>query len=178
MDYPEDLVDPELIPYAIAVGTLCNSWANLESAIRCLFMVVSEMPLDNSSFGIAHCFDMRDQITAIKLAYVAKRDSLNCRKLLPMCWITSMIFCGPDAIDMSTTCGSIGMILKPLHASNTGLVPFGLKPVNRLIGCPAISMRMNCWRSGMSSGMLQIIAKHLFTFRIVSIDVKALSKSC
>jgi hypothetical protein len=72
MKYPKNLLEPPLLPYAIAVGTLCNAWANLEGAIRMLFLQISRMPHDRTSFGIAHILDVREQIAAIKLAFVAK----------------------------------------------------------------------------------------------------------
>lgn len=69
--YHDDLIEPELVPFAVAIGALCTVWARLESSTRCLFMVVAGMPSDKNSFGIAHCLDIRDQLNAIKLAFVA-----------------------------------------------------------------------------------------------------------
>lgn len=71
-----ELLADELIPYAIAVGTLCNHWASLESGIRMLFFKASGMPLDNrASFGIVHCLAFRDLIAAIRLSFVENTKS-------------------------------------------------------------------------------------------------------
>jgi hypothetical protein len=64
---PEDLSNPELEPYAHAVGTLCNEWSKLELNIRLLFMVAAKMPSGNASVGACLCLDVKDLIEAIKV---------------------------------------------------------------------------------------------------------------
>jgi len=73
MNNPIERLEPQLVPYALAVGVLCKEWAFLESAARMLFIQAARMPLDRESFGIAHTLDIRDQLSAIKLAFVAKK---------------------------------------------------------------------------------------------------------
>src|SRR3954464_161577 len=75
LDFEDDLIHPELTPYALAVGALCNSWSRLESAARMLFLKVSGMPIDRHSFNIVHALSFNDQLTAIKIAFVGRRSA-------------------------------------------------------------------------------------------------------
>ena len=72
LEYPDDLIHPELTPYALAVGALCNSWSRLESAARMLFLKASGMPIDRYSFSIVHALSFNDQLMAIKVAFVGR----------------------------------------------------------------------------------------------------------
>ncbi len=70
MDIPEDLIEPQFIPYAVAVGELCNSWSKLEGGIRMLFLNASGMKPNRKSFGIVHTMGVRDLMAAVKICIV------------------------------------------------------------------------------------------------------------
>jgi len=57
--------------YALAVGTLCNEWARLESAIGYLFMAIAGWsPLNAGAVSMAKCFSARDHLAAIRVGSV------------------------------------------------------------------------------------------------------------
>lgn len=72
-----DLMPEAYVPHALAIGALCNSWSMLESQTRMLLIKASAMPISRLSFGIVHCFDVRDCLTAIKLAIIDAKWSVE-----------------------------------------------------------------------------------------------------
>ena len=71
MDIPPKLLQPQLAPYATAIGALCLKWSELESDLRMLFVTATRMPTDGrASFGIAASLDLRDSLAAIKIVLV------------------------------------------------------------------------------------------------------------
>lgn len=74
MDIPEDLIEPEFILYAVALGELCNSWAKLEIGVRMLFFNASGLKPDRMGFGIVHCFGVRELLTAVRLCIIDNAD--------------------------------------------------------------------------------------------------------
>ena len=65
-DRNDDWVSP-LDAVAHAVGSLCQRWAILETAIRKLLLRTLRMPDDVGSDLMLRCFDFRDQLSAIKV---------------------------------------------------------------------------------------------------------------
>ena len=59
---------PRLPGFAHCIGHLCQEWATLESAVTVLFAVTSSLPRHETSLHIARCFDLKSQISAIKVA--------------------------------------------------------------------------------------------------------------
>jgi len=68
LEFHDDVLHPSLASHALAVGALCH--ASLEITMRMMFLAVSGMPRDSTSFAIAHTFDFSDILMANKVAFV------------------------------------------------------------------------------------------------------------
>ncbi len=75
-DDDDDGADPALPAFAMAVGSLCQAWAELEYAALLLLAVLTEMPRNQDTLSILRCFEFRSQLAAIKVAVVATQKNL------------------------------------------------------------------------------------------------------
>lgn len=68
-DTPAEVIDRDVLPgVAMAIGTLCQNWADLEHGAVLLLGALSGMKRDAHTLAILRCFGFRDQLTAIKMA--------------------------------------------------------------------------------------------------------------
>jgi hypothetical protein len=57
--------------YALAVGQLCNQWAQLETTVRNLVIRIGRMNLEGPVLPMMRCYAFRDHLTAIRIGAVA-----------------------------------------------------------------------------------------------------------
>lgn len=58
--------------HQLAIGRLCNEWADLEMAVARFFIFASGMPPGNISFAICRALSFRDLLAASKVALIAR----------------------------------------------------------------------------------------------------------
>jgi hypothetical protein len=73
--------------YALAVGQLCNQWAQLETTVRNLVIRIGRMNLEGPVLPMMRCYALRDHLTAIRIGAVASGQN--------QAWIDAAV----DAVD-------------------------------------------------------------------------------
>ncbi len=78
MTSPELKIHPSLEPFALGIGALCQEWAKLEESVLGHLLNISKMPQDKISEAILNCMNFRSQLTALKIAAVARFEHESC----------------------------------------------------------------------------------------------------
>jgi len=73
---------PKLPGFALQVGTLCQSWSDLEYAVTLLFAAAAGLPRTPTGLAIAKCLDFRDKLVGIKVAATSPEHAELCEEII------------------------------------------------------------------------------------------------